>query len=150
VKPVVSTIDVPQGPEQVYRRLDVLANHEAFTDHFLVDWEVSGPPSGVGAKARMRVEKPGPADHLEMEVISAEPPRTNVEQSVSGGGKRVTRGSYELEPLPGGGTRISFELAWLEAPLSERMLSPLTRSVVRRANDRALRRLAEQLEEGPA
>jgi hypothetical protein len=126
----------------------VLANHEGFTDHFLVDWEVSGPPSGVGAKARMRVKRPGPADHLEMEVISAERPRKSVERSVSGGGKRVTQGSYAFEPLPGGGTRIDFELAWLEAPLAERMLAPLTRSIVRRANDRALRRLAEQLGTG--
>src|SRR5262245_49812586 len=107
MKPVVSSIDVPQSPDQVYDRLDVLANHEAFTDHFLVDWEVCGPPSGVGAKARMRVKRPGPPDHLEMEVISAERPRTNVERAVSGGGKRVTQGTYTLEPLgEGDGTRI--------------------------------------------
>ncbi len=50
-----------------------------------------------------------------------------------------------LEDAPGGGTRITFELAWLEAPISERLMAPITRSVVGRANDRALRRLAEAL-----
>jgi ribosome-associated toxin RatA of RatAB toxin-antitoxin module len=146
MKPVVSTIDVSESPEQVYDHLDVLANHEAFTDHFLVDWEVSGPPSGVGALARMRVKRPGSADHLEMEVIAAERPSRNVEQAVSAGGKRRTQGTYTLEPLPGGGTRIEFQLDWLEAPLPERMLAPLTRSIARRANTKALRRLAQQLE----
>jgi hypothetical protein len=80
-----------------------------------------------------------------MEVIAAEPPRTTTEESVSGKGRRRTRGTYVLEPLPGGGTRVTFELAWLEAPLSERLASPLTRAVVRRANARSLQRLAQIL-----
>ena len=69
--------------EEVFDHLDVLANHEAFTDHFLVDWETSGPREGVGAKARMRVKKPGPEDWLEMEVIESERPRRNVERSTA-------------------------------------------------------------------
>jgi hypothetical protein len=150
MKPVVSTIDVRQAPEEVFDHLDVLANHEAFTDHFLVGWEVSGSPSGVGARARMRVRKPGPEDMLEIEVISDERPRVSVERSVSGGGKRLTQGTYTLEPSGEGGTRISFELAWLEAPLAERMLAPLTRSIARRANTKSLRRLKQQLDETPA
>jgi hypothetical protein len=151
MKPVVSTIEVRQAPEEVFDHLDVLANHEAFTDHFLVGWEVSGSPSGVGARARMRVRKPGPEDMLEMEVISGERPRVSVERSVSGGGKRLTQGTYTLEPSgEGGGTRISFELAWLKAPLAERMLAPLTRSIARRANTKSLRRLKQQLDETPA
>jgi len=145
MKPVRSTITVPQPRGQVYELLDVLGAHEAFTDHFLVDWDTSGPRSGVGARARMRVKRPGPPDWLDMEVIAAEPPRTNVEESVSAKGRRRTRGTYVLDELPGGRTRISFELAWLEAPLSERLAAPLTRWVVRRNNDRSLRRLAEQL-----
>ena len=145
MKPVrVSTI-VPQSREEVFDAIDVLADHEAFTDHFLVDWETSGPRSGVGARARMRVKKPGPPDWLDMEVVVAERPRRTTEESVSAKGRRRTRGTYTLEELPGGGTRIRFELAWLEAPLSERLAAPLTRWVVGRNNRRSLRRLAEQL-----
>jgi hypothetical protein len=80
-----------------------------------------------------------------MEVIESERPRRTVERSVSANGSRVTRGTYELEALDGGGTSISFELAWLEAPRSERLIGPLTRAVTRRANARSLRRLAEAL-----
>ena len=145
MKPVRDSIAVPQSPERVYEYIDVLGNHERFTDHFLLDWQVSGPASGVGAKARMRVKSPGPEDWLDMEVIEAEPPWTNTGESVSAKGKRRTCGTYVLEELPGGGTRISFELAWLEAPLRERVAAPLTRSIVRRANARALQRLAEKL-----
>jgi hypothetical protein len=149
VKPVTVTIAVPQSREQVFDLIDVLGGHEAFTDHFLVDWETSGPRSGVGARARMRVKKPGSPDWLDMEVIAAERPRTTTEESVSAKGRRRTRGTYLLEELPGGGTRISFELAWLEAPVSERLAAPLVRWVVRRNNETSLRRLAEQLRTRP-
>ena len=93
----------------------------------------------------MRVKKPGPEDWLEMEVIESERPRRNVEQATGAKGKRLTQGTYELEPLEGGGTSISFELAWLEAPRSERLMGPITRAVTRSANAKSLRRLAERL-----
>jgi hypothetical protein len=73
----------------------------------LVDWSVSGPRRGVGAKARMRVKKPGPPDRLEMEVVAAEPPARSVEESVSAKGHRRTRGTYSL-PTRG---RFADELA---------------------------------------
>ncbi len=145
MKPVSVTIEVPRPPEQVYEFLEVLANHERFTDHFLIDWQLSGPNRGVGARARMRVKSPGRDDWLDMEVVAAEASRTTTEESVSAKGRRRTRGTYVLEPLPGGGTRIVFDFAWLEAPLSERLAAPLTRAVGRRANARALERLAERL-----
>jgi Polyketide cyclase / dehydrase and lipid transport len=145
MKPVSVSIEVPQSQQEVFEYLDVLGNHERFTDHFLLDWQVSGPGRGVGARARMRVKGPGPDDWLDMEVTDAEPPRMTTEESVSAKGRRRTRGTYVLEPLPGGGTRISFELSWLEAPLIERLGSPLTRAVVRRANAKSLQRLAEVL-----
>jgi hypothetical protein len=145
IRPVTCTIDVPQSRERVFEHLDVLADHERFTDHFLVDWSASGPRGGVGAKARMRLKKPGPADWLEMEVVAAEPPSRSVEESVSAKGRRLTRGTYALEPTADGGTRIGFTLTWLRAPLGERLLAPLTRAVTRRANARSLHRLAAEL-----
>ncbi len=145
MKPVTATITIPQPREEVFDFLDVLANHEQFTDHFLVDWELSGPAAGVGAKAHMRVKSPGPDDWLDMTVISGERPRATTEESIGAKGKRRTRGTYMLDELPGGGTRITFELEWLEAPLSERLMAPITRSVVGRANAKSLRRLVDVL-----
>jgi hypothetical protein len=147
MKPVTVAIEVPQSPERVYDFLDVLGNHEQFTDHILVDWELSGPPSGVGAKARMNVKAMGRKDPLEMEVVAAERPRMNAEESVSAKGHRHTRGTYRLEADPNGGTVIEFEFEWLQATFLDRLTAPIARSVLRNANLRALQRLRVRLEE---
>jgi len=147
VKPVTDSIEVPQSRERVYDFLDVLGNHEQFTDHFLVDWEVSGPPSGVGAMAHMQIKSAGFKDSLDMEVVAAERPQMIAEESVSAKGRRRTRGTYRLEPDASGGTIIEFELEWLEATLLDRLAGPVARSIVRNANVRALQRLRVRLEE---
>jgi Polyketide cyclase / dehydrase and lipid transport len=147
MRPVTVSVTVPNAREEVFAFLDVLANHEPFTDHMMVDWEYSGPRTGVGAHAQMRLKRPGPADWMEMEVIEADPPRTTTEETVGARGRRRTRGTYLLEEQPGGVTRISFRFEWLEAPMSERLIAPVTRSILRRGNQRALQRLAEQLAE---
>jgi hypothetical protein len=147
MKPIRVSVDVPDPRAEVYDFLDVLSNHEQFTDHLLVDWECSGPERGVGARARMRVKTGGRSDVIDMEVISADPPVTSKERSVGAGGRRVTTGTYVLDELAGGGTRITFELAWLKVPLSERLAGPLVRSLMRRENGRAMRRLADLLAE---
>jgi hypothetical protein len=46
MKPVRVSIDVPQAREDVYDFLDILANHELFTDHMLRDWRCEGPARG--------------------------------------------------------------------------------------------------------
>ncbi|HEX5622781.1 MAG TPA: SRPBCC family protein [Solirubrobacteraceae bacterium] len=144
-QPVTVTIDVPQPRQDVYAFLDVLANHEPFTDHMLVDWSLSGPDRGVGAKARVHSKAGGRKEPVDIEVIEAQPPVRSVERNVSAGGKRVGRGTYELTELPDGGTRVSFTYSWDRAPFSDRALAPLVRSILRRGNERAMERLASQL-----
>lgn len=144
MKPVRVSIDVPQGREDVYDFLDVLANHELFTDHMLRDWHCTGPARGVGAKARLAAVAGGRAEALDMEVIEAERPARTVERNVSASG-RVATGTYTLGELPGGGTRITFETAWVRVPRAEALAAPLVRALVRRGNERSLERLAEQL-----
>jgi carbon monoxide dehydrogenase subunit G len=147
--PVNVTIEVPYPPEEVYDFLDVMANHEPFTNHILRDWEYSGPDRGVGSKARVKAVVAGRSDAVEIEVVSAERPTKIVERNVGAGGRRVANGTYTLELLPSGGTRIVFEYSWQEAPLSERVASPLVRAVLRRGNQRAMERLAKQLAARP-
>jgi hypothetical protein len=144
MKPVRVSIDVPQAREDVYDFLDVLANHELFTDHMLRDWRCEGPARGVGAKAKVTAVAAGRSDPLDMEVIETERPTRNMERNVAASG-RVMTGTYTLAELPGGGTRITFESAWLRVPRSEAVAAPLVRALVRRGNQRSLERLAEQL-----
>jgi hypothetical protein len=145
MKPVAVSIDVPEAREDVYDFLDVLANHESFTDHMLRDWRCTGPARGVGAKAKVTAVSGGRTEALDVEVIEAERPTRNVERNAGASG-RVATGTYTLAELPGGGTRITFESAWLEVPRGEALAAPLVRAVVRRGNKRALERLAEQLQ----
>lgn len=146
MKPVTVEAVVARPPLEVFGFLDALANHERFLDHYLIDWEFSGPQRGVGAKARARVDAPASQDHFEFEVTEAEAPARIVEQGVSSGGKRETRGTYRLEPLADGGTRIEFELDFLQLPRSERLIPPLTRAFAKRVNAKAMRRLAKLLD----
>jgi hypothetical protein len=145
MRPVTVSIEVPQGVEEVFDFLDVLANHEAFLDHFLVDWKFSGPARGVGARAEARASAPMSQDWTDFEVVETERPSRIVEEGVGLKGKRRTRGTYTLEPLPDGGTRISFELAWIESARAESLIPPMTRAFLKRTNGKAMRRLAGEL-----
>jgi uncharacterized membrane protein len=146
MKPVTVSATVAKPVAEVYEFLDVLANHEGFMDHMLVDWKFSGPKRGVGARARARANTVGSQDWTDFEVVEAEPPSRIVEEGIGADGKRHTRGTYRLEQLPGGDTRISFELEWLAASRLERLGSPLIRAFVRRSDGKAMRRLAKMLE----
>ena len=152
MKPVRVTTTVPYPAERVYDFLDVMANHEPFTNHILKDWRYSGPERGVGARASVTATVAGRSEPVEMEVIAAERPRTIVERNVGAGGERVATGTYTLEQLPSGETLVAFEYAWKQAPLRERMAAPLVRAILSSANRRAMARLAEQLPQalGPA
>ena len=146
MKPVSVSVEVPNPRQEVYEFLDVLANHEQFTDHFMVDWQLSGPERGVGAKVNLRVKATGEKDWTEIEVVEVEPGRRIVEEGTGGsGGKRRTRGTYALDDLPGGGTRITFTLEFLSLPTGERLMGPLQRAYVKRVNGKGMKRLAERL-----
>jgi len=151
VKPVTVSVGVPNPPHQVYEFLEELGNHESFMDHFMVEWELSGPRRGVGAKANVRIKATLETDWTDVEVIEADANRRLVEETTGGPrGKRRLRGTYLLTELPDGGTRISFELEFLELPRGERLMGPLNRAYVKRVNGKAMRRLAERLAEPPS
>jgi hypothetical protein len=143
--PITVSVEVPQPREAVYDFLDVMANHEPFNDHLMRDWEYSGPARGVGSKARVKVKALGVSDVIDIEVIDADAPARIVERNVAAKAGRVGQGTYTLDPLPDGGTRINFEYRWIKAPLIDRMTAPLTRAYLKRNNAISMRRLAAQL-----
>jgi hypothetical protein len=146
VKPVTVSVEVPNSTHQVYEFLEVLGNHESFMDHFMVDWQLSGPKRGVGAKANVRVKATVEKDWTDVEIVEADSGRRLVEETIGGpSARRRTRGTYLLEALPDGGTRISFELEMVEMPTSERLMGPLNRAYVKRVNRKAMRRLKGRL-----
>ena len=144
-KPVTVTVDVPQDRERVYDFLDLMANHEPFTNHLMHDWSFSGSPRGVGSKARVHVRALGVSDVVDIEVVDAQAPERIVERNHATKAGRTAQGTYTLDPLPGGGTHIAFEYRWIVTPLSDRLMGPLVRAYLHRANQTAMQRLAEQL-----
>ncbi|MFB6874871.1 SRPBCC family protein [Streptomyces sp. NPDC056323] len=146
MKPVTVSIDVPQTPEQVYGFLDVMAHHERFTDHYLTDWRYSGPGRGIGSCATVTAALGGAKTDVTIEVVEADPPRRIVERNVSAAGRRLARGTYTIEPLRTGGSRVSFMYAWARAPLADYLLAPVVRATMRRANRTVMRRLATELD----
>jgi len=148
MKPVTVSLEVPNSTHEVYEFLEVLGNHESFMDHFMVDWQLSGPKRGVGSKANVRVKATAEKDWTDVEIVEADSGRRLVEETIGGpGGRRRTRGTYLLESLPDGGTGITFELEFTEMPRGERLMGPLNRAYVRRINRKAMKRLAERLAE---
>jgi hypothetical protein len=143
--PVAVSIDVPQPRADVFAFLDVMANHESFTDHMLVDWHCSGPATGVGARATVTAKAGRMSEPAEFEVVEAEDGRMIRERNWASKGRRVGTGTYVLSDLPDGGTHIEFTYAFERVPARERLLVPLMRRILRRGNERAMTRLAERL-----
>ena len=141
-QPVTVTVDVPQDRASVYAYLDVMANHEHFTDHMLTNWRVSGPPTGIGSKANVTTKVGAISDEAVIEVFEVEDGRLIRERSVGAKGKRVAHGTYTLSDLPNGGTHIEFEFALQKVPALEKPFLPLMRKMVRKGNERAMERLA--------
>src|SRR5919202_4904244 len=144
-KPVTVTVDVPQDRARVYEFLDVMANHESFTDHLLRDWELSGPERGVGARARVHTRALGVSDVVDIEVVDARAPERIVERNVATKAGRTGEGTYTLTERPEAGTHIAFEYRWIVTPTADRLTAPLARAFIRKANATAMRRLAEEL-----
>lgn len=143
--PVTVSVDVPQARQDVYDFLDVMANHETFTDHILTQWQVSGPATGVGAKAHVVTRAGGMSDPATIEVVEVDPARMIRERNWAARGKRIGTGTYVLSDLPDGGTHIEFTYAFEQVPAREKPLVPLMRRMIRKGNERAMERLAEQL-----
>jgi len=147
---VTVSIDVPQDRASVYAYLDVMANHEHFTDHMLTNWRVSGPPTGIGSKANVTTKVGAITDEAVIEVFEVEDGRLIRERSIGAKGKRIAHGTYTLSDLANGGTHVEFEFALQKVPALEKPFLPLMRKMVRKGNERAMERLAATLNDQAA
>jgi uncharacterized protein YndB with AHSA1/START domain len=143
-------IDVPR--ERVFAYLADIANHPEFTDHYLVDWHLTRENSvGRGAGARFRIKAPlARFNWGDVTFTEVEPQRRIVEAGRGGKANRIrSLGVFELEPGPGGTTRVRFTLQTETEVLSDRIMESLgQRGWLKRQNTRALRRLRSILELG--
>jgi uncharacterized protein YndB with AHSA1/START domain len=146
--PVTVSVEVARPRAEVFDVVDVAANHEKWMDHLFKDWRFEGPRRGVGAITKAQVNAPSAREAVTIEVVESVAPERIVEEGENAHGKRRTRGTYRFVELDGGRTRIEFELEWLKTPRSERLLPFVSGAFMRRANGKAMKRLAALLEEG--
>jgi uncharacterized protein YndB with AHSA1/START domain len=146
MKPVTVETTIARSPEDVYELLSDLANHEQFTDHFLVDWQMTREDTrGAGAGVRLKTTV-GPHRDSEITVIESTPGRI---VETGRGGKDMqsrTRGTYTLSPASGGGTDVTFTLEMEPGSFAEKLGAPATRAYMRKQNARAMERLKALLE----
>ena len=137
MKPVTVSITIDRPRDEIHAVLDDLMNHEAFTDHYLTSYQRT--------ETGIRVKGKGGGGWMEITPVSSTPDRI-VEEGRSGrGGRRHSRGIYELEPR-NGSTLVSFTNEIEPAGIGDRLAAPLIRTYLRKQNGRALQRLKEQLE----
>ena len=137
MKPVNVTTTIERPREDVFAVLEDLMNHESFTDHFLTDFQRT--------ETGIRVKGKGGGGWMEITPVESTPDRI-VEEGRSGrGGRRHTKGIYELTPR-NGSTVVSFTNEIDPAGVGDRLAAPLIRAYLRKQNGRALERLKEQLE----
>jgi hypothetical protein len=148
MRPITVSTDVPQSREDVFDYLDVLANHEQFTDHMMRNWRLQGPQRGVGARARVDVVLAGRSEAVDIEVFEVEAPVRTVERNTGAAGRRVATGTYKLDQLSDGRTRVTFQYAWDQIPFTERLAAPIVRRITRSALKTAMQRLSDGLHNG--
>jgi uncharacterized protein YndB with AHSA1/START domain len=150
VDPVKVSIVISAPREAIFDYLEDIANHRQFTDHYLVDWNLTRIDSvGLGAGARFRVKVPGNRySWADVSFSEVERPHRIVEVGRTGKNNRVrTLGIWELSPASGGATRVSFTQQTAPQTFADRLLDSLgSRAWTRRKVQKAMSRLREILE----
>ena len=146
MKPVTVSTTIDRPREEVFDLLDDISRHEAFTDHFLVDWRLTrDDPRGAGAGVRVK-GKLGPHRETVITVVESTPERL-VEQGRGGKHfRRRTTGTYTLAATERGGTDVTFTLEIEPAGIGDRLQGPMMRAYLRRQNARAMERLRDLME----
>src|SRR5262249_22662673 len=111
--PVAVSTVISAPREAIFDYLQDIPNHAEFTDHYLLDWHLTRIDSvGAGAGARFRVEVPGNRySWADVTFAEVERPHRIVEHGRTGKANRIrTVGVYELDPVAGGATRVTFTL----------------------------------------
>jgi uncharacterized protein YndB with AHSA1/START domain len=150
VDPVTVSTVISAPREEIFDYLQDIANHEEFTDHYLVDWHLTRIDSvGRGAGARFRVKAPrNRFSWADVTFVEVERPHRIVEVGRTGKNNRIrTLCVYELTPGAHGSTRVSFTIETQPATLSDRLMEALgARGWMKRKNARAMRRLRSIVE----
>ena len=151
MEPFTATATISKPREEVFEYLADIANHPEFTDHYLVDWRLTREDSyGLGAGARFKMKAPfSRFAWADITFVEVEPPFRIVERGRGGKYNRIRMlGVYELQPGPGGSTRLEYTLETVPPLLSDKLMDSLVLARwTRRHTAKGIRRLTAILEE---
>jgi uncharacterized protein YndB with AHSA1/START domain len=142
------TIDAPR--ERVFEYLSDVANHVEFCDHYLKDFRLDRIASrGVGAAGSFRIAF-GRALWGEIAIAELDPPHLIVLDGHTGRLGRVgVHAEYRLTQHGREGTRVDYEVSTTPATRTDRLREAFGgRAWLRRQSGKAVRRLAQVLEQG--
>ncbi len=108
--PVTQSVLVSKPAVEVFEYLADVANHPEFLDHFASEWHLTREDTyGRGAGIRYRVQMRGNRfPWIDQTIMECDSPRRIVLAGRGGKYNRVrTTTIYDLEPGPGGATRVS-------------------------------------------
>jgi uncharacterized protein YndB with AHSA1/START domain len=151
MEPLTVSVSISRPREEVFAYLIDIANHQEFTDHYLVDWHMTRVETvGEGAGGRFRHTAPLQRfDWADVTFIDVDEPRRIVQAGRGGKYNRTRlRSVYELEPGAGGTTRVSLTVETRPATVGDRLMESLgMRGWLKRKSARALKRLRSILED---
>ena len=149
--PVTSAITIGRPREEVFDYLADIANHPEFSDHYLVDWQMTRVNTvGRGAGARFRHTAPlNRFDWADVTFVEVDAPRRIVQAGRGGKANRTRlRSIFVLEPGPSRTTRVSLTVETRPGNLGDRLMESLGfRGWLKRKSGKALKRLRRILEE---
>jgi len=152
VEPVTVSVTIDRPREEVFDYLSDIANHQEFSDHYLVDWRMTRVETqGRGAGARFRFNAPGNRfDFADVTFVEMERPRRIVQAGRGGKYNRTRlRSIFELEARSGGTTRVSLTVETRPGNLGDRLMESFGfRGWLKRKSSKALKRLRSILEDG--
>lgn len=143
-------IDVPR--ERAFELLSDLAARPTFTDHFLIDFNLTRiESSGIGAGARFRVKAPLRSPWMDTTIVELESPHLIVERGQGGRVNRIPNHTvWELTEGPGSLTTVRLSHWTKPANPLDRGLEVLSAGSIwqQRGWREALNRLRDGLEGG--
>src|SRR5256885_16576992 len=127
MEPVSVSVTIDRPREEVFAYLVDIANHQEFTDHYLVDWRMTRVDTvGRGAGGRFRFTAPlNRFDWADVTFIEVDPPRRIVQAGRGGKYNRTRlRSGYELEQGPGRTTRVTRPVESVPPTFADRLVEP--------------------------
>ena len=152
MEPLTVSVSISRPREEVFAYLVDIANHQEFSDHYLVDWRMTRvETAGQGAGGRFRHTAPLQRfDWVDVTFVDVDAPRRIVQAGRGGKYNRTRlRSIFELEPGAGNTTRVSLTVETRPGTPTDRLMESLgLRGWLKRNTRKALKRLRSILEDG--